>query len=45
MIKGDWIKPGAVVLGVGINRIVDEGGYGWWAMSILPRLATQAEAG
>ncbi len=26
MIKGDWIKPGAVVLDVGINRIEKEGG-------------------
>ena len=26
LIKGDWIKPGAVVLDVGINRIEKEGG-------------------
>ncbi len=26
MIKGDWIKPGAVVLDVGINRVEKEGG-------------------
>ncbi|MGB5346991.1 MAG: bifunctional methylenetetrahydrofolate dehydrogenase/methenyltetrahydrofolate cyclohydrolase FolD [Woeseia sp.] len=27
MIRGDWVKPGAVVIDVGINRItVDEGG-------------------
>ncbi|MCC7166755.1 MAG: bifunctional methylenetetrahydrofolate dehydrogenase/methenyltetrahydrofolate cyclohydrolase FolD [Rhodospirillales bacterium] len=26
MIKGDWIKPGAVVIDVGINRIPAEGG-------------------
>ncbi|MFQ5981835.1 MAG: bifunctional methylenetetrahydrofolate dehydrogenase/methenyltetrahydrofolate cyclohydrolase, partial [Woeseiaceae bacterium] len=27
MVKGDWIKPGAVVIDVGINRIdVTEGG-------------------
>jgi methylenetetrahydrofolate dehydrogenase (NADP+)/methenyltetrahydrofolate cyclohydrolase len=25
MVKGDWIKPGAVVIDVGINRIVVEG--------------------
>ena len=25
MIKGDWVKPGAVVLDVGINRIADSG--------------------
>ena len=29
MIKGDWIKPGAIVIDVGINRIeADEGGRG-----------------
>ena len=26
MIKGDWIKPGAAVIDVGINRIEAEGG-------------------
>jgi len=26
MIKGDWIKPGAVVIDVGINRIIKEDG-------------------
>ncbi|MCH9000281.1 MAG: bifunctional methylenetetrahydrofolate dehydrogenase/methenyltetrahydrofolate cyclohydrolase, partial [Proteobacteria bacterium] len=26
MIEGDWIKPGAVVIDVGINRIEAEGG-------------------
>ncbi|MBN8530702.1 MAG: bifunctional methylenetetrahydrofolate dehydrogenase/methenyltetrahydrofolate cyclohydrolase FolD [Alphaproteobacteria bacterium] len=26
MIKGDWVKPGAVVIDVGINRIPGEGG-------------------
>lgn len=26
MIKGDWIKPGAVIIDVGINRIEKEGG-------------------
>jgi len=25
MIKGDWVKPGAVVIDVGINRIADSG--------------------
>jgi methylenetetrahydrofolate dehydrogenase (NADP+)/methenyltetrahydrofolate cyclohydrolase len=25
MIKGDWIKPGALVIDVGINRITGEG--------------------
>ena len=26
MVKGDWLKPGATVIDVGINRIVGEGG-------------------
>jgi len=26
MIKGDWIKPGATVIDVGINRVAGEGG-------------------
>jgi methylenetetrahydrofolate dehydrogenase (NADP+)/methenyltetrahydrofolate cyclohydrolase len=26
MIKGDWVKPGAAVIDVGINRIEAEGG-------------------
>ncbi|RFB80596.1 bifunctional 5,10-methylenetetrahydrofolate dehydrogenase/5,10-methenyltetrahydrofolate cyclohydrolase [Methylovirgula sp. 4M-Z18] len=26
MIKGDWLKPGAIVIDVGINRIAAEGG-------------------
>ncbi len=26
MIQGDWVKPGAVVIDVGINRIAGEGG-------------------
>ena len=26
MVRGDWIKPGATVIDVGINRITDEGG-------------------
>ena len=25
MIRGDWIKPGAIVIDVGINRVVSEG--------------------
>ena len=25
MVKGDWVKPGAVVIDVGINRITDNG--------------------
>jgi methylenetetrahydrofolate dehydrogenase (NADP+) / methenyltetrahydrofolate cyclohydrolase len=26
MVKGDWIKPGAIVIDVGINRIDGDGG-------------------
>lgn len=26
MIRGDWIKPGAIVIDVGINRVPVEGG-------------------
>ena len=26
MIRGDWIKPGATVIDVGINRLAGEGG-------------------
>ena len=26
MIKGDWIKPGAIVIDVGINRVAGDGG-------------------
>ena len=26
LIKGDWIKPGAIVIDVGINRVPGEGG-------------------
>jgi methylenetetrahydrofolate dehydrogenase (NADP+)/methenyltetrahydrofolate cyclohydrolase len=26
MVKGDWVKPGAVVIDVGVNRIPAEGG-------------------
>jgi methylenetetrahydrofolate dehydrogenase (NADP+)/methenyltetrahydrofolate cyclohydrolase len=26
MVRGDWIKPGAVVIDVGINRVPSEGG-------------------
>jgi methylenetetrahydrofolate dehydrogenase (NADP+)/methenyltetrahydrofolate cyclohydrolase len=26
MVKGDWLKPGATVIDVGINRITGEGG-------------------
>jgi len=27
-VRGDWIKPGAIVIDVGINRVVDENGKG-----------------
>lgn len=26
LVRGDWVKPGAVVIDVGINRIIDEDG-------------------
>jgi methylenetetrahydrofolate dehydrogenase (NADP+)/methenyltetrahydrofolate cyclohydrolase len=26
MVRGDWIKPGATVIDVGINRVPGEGG-------------------
>jgi methylenetetrahydrofolate dehydrogenase (NADP+)/methenyltetrahydrofolate cyclohydrolase len=26
MVQGDWIKPGATVIDVGINRVAGEGG-------------------
>ncbi len=28
MVKGDWIKPGAIVIDVGINRVIDGQGVG-----------------
>ena len=28
IVKGDWIKPGAIVIDVGINRIVKPDGKG-----------------
>ena len=28
MVRGDWIKPGATVIDVGINRIAGDGGNG-----------------
>jgi methylenetetrahydrofolate dehydrogenase (NADP+)/methenyltetrahydrofolate cyclohydrolase len=28
MVKGDWIKPGAVVIDVGINRVPTDDGKG-----------------
>ena len=38
MIKGDWLKPGATVIDVGINRIADDGKL-WSATSTSPRPA------
>ncbi|MBC8751524.1 methylenetetrahydrofolate dehydrogenase (NADP+)/methenyltetrahydrofolate cyclohydrolase [Paraburkholderia sp. WC7.3g] len=29
MIKGDWVKPGACVIDVGINRVLNVGGEGY----------------
>jgi methylenetetrahydrofolate dehydrogenase (NADP+) / methenyltetrahydrofolate cyclohydrolase len=26
MVRGDWIKPGATVIDVGVNRVLGEGG-------------------
>ena len=26
LVRGDWVKPGAIVIDVGINRIIDESG-------------------
>jgi methylenetetrahydrofolate dehydrogenase (NADP+) / methenyltetrahydrofolate cyclohydrolase len=28
LVRGDWIKPGATVIDVGINRVADDGGRG-----------------
>ncbi len=28
MVRGDWIKPGAIVIDVGINRVAQDGGKG-----------------
>jgi methylenetetrahydrofolate dehydrogenase (NADP+)/methenyltetrahydrofolate cyclohydrolase len=28
MVRGDWIKPGAVVIDVGMNRVTDAAGKG-----------------
>jgi methylenetetrahydrofolate dehydrogenase (NADP+)/methenyltetrahydrofolate cyclohydrolase len=28
MIRGAWVKPGAIVIDVGINRIADSSGHG-----------------
>ncbi|MBV8534244.1 MAG: bifunctional methylenetetrahydrofolate dehydrogenase/methenyltetrahydrofolate cyclohydrolase, partial [Alphaproteobacteria bacterium] len=28
LVRGDWIKPGAIVIDVGINRVADAGGKG-----------------
>ena len=32
MVRGDWIKPGAIVIDVGINRVAGRTARtGWWA--------------
>ena len=37
-VRGDWIKPGAAVIDVGINRVpAADGKTGWWATSPSPR--------
>ena len=38
MVRGDWIKPGATVIDVGINRVAGADGKSRWsAMWPLPR--------
>ena len=38
MVRGDWIKPGASVIDVGINRIATgTATVGWWAMLLMMR--------
>ena len=39
MVRGDWIKPGAIVIDVGINRVAGAGRQerGWSATSPSPR--------
>ena len=45
MVNGDWLKPGATVIDVGINRIAGEGGNSIWsATSISPRRSEVAGA-
>ena len=45
MVRGDWIKPGATVIDVGINRLPGaDGKTGWSAMSPLPRRLNVAGA-
>ena len=36
MVKGDWLKPGATVIDVGINRVPRKTGNRWSATSISP---------
>ena len=37
LVKADWVKPGATVIDVGINRVAGaDGGRGWSATSISP---------
>jgi methylenetetrahydrofolate dehydrogenase (NADP+) / methenyltetrahydrofolate cyclohydrolase len=46
MVKGDWIKPGATVIDVGINRVETRDGKtpGWWATSTSTPAAEVAGA-
>ncbi len=43
MVPGDWIKPGATVIDVGINRLPPEptarSAGDWWGMSPSPKVA------
>lgn len=36
LVKGSWIKPGAVVLDVGVSRVVDENGKGHTVGDVAP---------
>ena len=44
MIKGDWLKPGATVIDVGINRVPPTGKTGWSATSTSTSAAEVAGA-
>ena len=44
MVKGDWVKPGATVIDVGINRVAGRGGDAWSATSISPSVSKVAGA-
>jgi 5,10-methylene-tetrahydrofolate dehydrogenase/methenyl tetrahydrofolate cyclohydrolase len=48
MVKADWIKPGAIVIDVGINRLDadlgenPEGLSGTWTLTIIVPLRVQS---